>query len=208
MYTALKTSQVPAALELWNQGDSRARDQLIAYAVDRLRKLAAALLQRNSVRRWEQSDDLLQQAAMRLHRSLERATPRDAKALLQLAALEMRHALIDLARHYYGPRGIGCHYHSAHGRDSGDAPFSSEQAEMLAGPLDAADRAESIRRLYLAIDGLPGEEREVVDLVWMHELSQAEAAAVLGVAMKTVARRWRRARLRLYEALQHSPSQS
>jgi DNA-directed RNA polymerase specialized sigma24 family protein len=37
--------------------------------------------------------------------------------------------------------------------------------------------------------------------MWIHELSQVEAATVLGVATKTIARRWRRAKLKLAEAL-------
>jgi RNA polymerase sigma-70 factor (ECF subfamily) len=52
-----------------------------------------------------------------------------------------------------------------------------------------------------AIDGLPKDEREVFDLVRIQGLSYAEAAAVVGVSMKTVQRRLNRARLLLAEEL-------
>jgi RNA polymerase sigma-70 factor (ECF subfamily) len=57
------------------------------------------------------------------------------------------------------------------------------------------------RRMLAAIEGLPEDEREVFDLVGIHGLTHAEAAAVLGVSVKTVQRRLNRARLLLAEQL-------
>ena len=45
------------------------------------------------------------------------------------------------------------------------------------------------RRIIDRIDALPAEEREAFDLVRIQGMTQAEAAAVLGVSPKTV-RRW------------------
>lgn len=206
MHYSLHTSQVPAALELWEQGDTSARARLVDYVATRLQHLAHAMLRTNPVRRWEHSDDLLQQALMRLHRSLEHACPPDARALLQLAALEMRHALIDLARHYFGPCGMGFNLRSISAQNAASDPLENSNRQGL-GPEELFDRAESFERLYRAIGELPAEEREVVDLIWLHELSQSEAAAVLGIAVKTVGRRWRRARLQLYDSLREPPLQ-
>jgi DNA-directed RNA polymerase specialized sigma24 family protein len=41
--------------------------------------------------------------------------------------------------------------------------------------------------------------------VWYQELSQAEAAALLGVAVRTVKSRWLKARLRVQQELGGSP---
>ncbi len=175
----------------------------MAYVADRLRRLSRDMIRSNPVRRWENADDLLQQALVRLHRSLERARPTDARALLELAALEMRHALIDLARHYFGPLGVGANHRSYPPVEGQFEP----RYEPMSAPELCVDRAESLQRLYVAISSLPDEEREVIDLLWLHELSHAEAAAVLGVAIKTVGRRWRKARLRLFDALREVPAQ-
>jgi DNA-directed RNA polymerase specialized sigma24 family protein len=48
---------------------------------------------------------------------------------------------------------------------------------------------------------LPPIEREAFDLLFYQELSQAEAAAVLAVSVRTIKRRWQSARLRLVQNL-------
>ena len=63
-----------------------------------------------------------------------------------------------------------------------------------------------MRRLYEAIECLPEDEREVVNLLWMHEFSQVEAATLLEVATKTIARRCGTARLLLHQSLAESGS--
>ena len=55
--------------------------------------------------------------------------------------------------------------------------------------------------MLLAIEGLPEEDREVFELVRIQGLTHAEAAAVVGVSVKTVQRRLNRARLLLAEEL-------
>ena len=98
MSHALRTSQVAAALELLQQGDPSARSQLIEYASDRLRSLAAAMLRGNPVGRWEQSEDLLQEALVRLNRNSSKLHPQVPAPMLDIAALGMRQALIDFAQ--------------------------------------------------------------------------------------------------------------
>lgn len=196
MLVAPRTSQISGLLDRLHGGDASAREALIAYAADRLNTLAQEMLRANRLQRWEQSDDLLQQTLMRLSGSIDNGQIDNVRSFFRLASLEMRHALIDLARRYFGPNGIGTH-HETQGSDSPGHPVrvfvSSDDARMA--------RVEAMRRLYDAIESLPEEERDVVDLLWFHDLSQIEAAAVLGVATKTVARRWARARLRLHQDL-------
>ncbi len=55
--------------------------------------------------------------------------------------------------------------------------------------------------MHEQVERLPPEEREVFDLCWYHDLTQEEAAAALGVSVRTIKRRWLRARLRLQELL-------
>ena len=58
-------------LDRLRAGDGSARDHLVALAQARFVALARAMLRRYPhVRRWEQTDDLLQAALVRLHRSL------------------------------------------------------------------------------------------------------------------------------------------
>jgi DNA-directed RNA polymerase specialized sigma24 family protein len=55
---------------------------------------------------------------------------------------------------------------------------------------------------------LPDDLRAAFDLLWYQELTQAEAAALLGVAVPTVKSRWLKARLRVQQALGGSPFDS
>jgi RNA polymerase sigma factor (sigma-70 family) len=196
-----RTSQVAELLDLWQRGDQSARSRLIAFASDRLGKLARAMLMGNPLHRFEGSDDLMQQTLVRLNRCIDQAQPTTASAVLALAAVEMRRALIDFARHYFGSRGIG----SNEVLQPETAVSAMQPPQILASgvpePNQAVLQAENLERLYAAVDDLAEEERQVVDLLWIHDLTQLEAAAVLGIAPRTVGRRWRRARVQLYEAL-------
>ncbi len=49
---------------------------------------------------------------------------------------------------------------------------------------------------------LPEKEREVVDLLYFHGLTQIETATLLGIAERTVRRHWTIAKVKLFEGLQ------
>jgi len=71
---------------------------------------------------------------------------------------------------------------------------SSRQADDSEVALQKADKGRLLRR---CIDALSTEYREIVDLVYFHELSVAEASAVLGIPEGTVKTRLFNARKRL-----------
>ena len=56
-----------------------------------------------------------------------------------------------------------------------------------------------------AVARLPDDLRSVFDLLWYQEMSQAEAAALLGVSVPSVKLRWMKARLRVQQALDGVP---
>ncbi len=70
-----------------------------------------------------------------------------------------------------------------------------------ANPLDGLEQAEQVERVRLALASLPAHYREAVVLCEMEELSYAEVAEMLGVAVGTVRSRLHRARAILVEKL-------
>jgi RNA polymerase sigma-70 factor (ECF subfamily) len=67
---------------------------------------------------------------------------------------------------------------------------------------------EKLRRwteFHEAVSRLPVDLRAVFDLLWYQGLPQAEAAALLGIAVPTVKLRWMKARLQVQQALGGSP---
>jgi RNA polymerase sigma-70 factor (ECF subfamily) len=193
------TVQIQNCLDRLRGGDEAARDELLRIACERLRSLARKMLRSYpNVHRWEQTDDVLQNAALRLCRTLQQLTVAAPRDFFRLAALNIRRELLDLAKHYYGPHGQGAHHVTNPGSDS------SRGGPALADPADLSGepgRLAAWGEFHQQIEALPDEEREVFDLLWYQGLSQAEAAEVLHVSERTVKRRWQTARLKLHEAL-------
>ncbi len=198
-----QTSQIQRRLVRLRSGDESARDELLSLASDRLTRLARKMLRSYpSVARWEQTDDVLQNAALRLCRALKDLTPGSPRSFFNLAAVQIRRELIDMARHYQGPQGLGAN-HASRGGGSEAAPGgpNDSPATDTNEPAKLADWTE----FHQQAEALPDEAREVFDLIWYQGLTQAEAAAVLGVTERVVRWRWRDARLTLHKSLRGEP---
>jgi RNA polymerase sigma-70 factor (ECF subfamily) len=149
-----------------------------------------------AVRRWVESGDVLQGALMRLLRALNDVQPGSVRDFFALAAQQIRRELIDLARHYYGPQGLGAN-HATHAAE-GSGPQPAENApDRGTEPGGLADWCE----FHARIEELPEEQREVVGLLFYQGLTQAEAAQLLGVTVRTVQRRWHAALLELHDTM-------
>jgi RNA polymerase sigma-70 factor (ECF subfamily) len=196
-----QTLHIQACLDRIHGGDQAARGELLSCACERLRNLARKMLRGYpNVRRWEQTDDVLQNAALRLHRTLQQLPVQTALDFFRLAALNIRRELLDLAKHHYGPRGQGAHHATW---DSGDSSTTRSDSGLAAPPDPSDDpaRLAAWGEFHEQIGALPDKERAVFDLIWYQGLSQAEAATLLNVSERTVKRRWQAARLMLHEAL-------
>jgi RNA polymerase sigma-70 factor (ECF subfamily) len=186
-------------IDRMHSGDPEARDELLDRACHRLRGLTRKMLKGfERVRRWELTDDVLQNALVRLWGALRQTQPRSAREFFGLAALQVRRELIDLARQYYGPEGLGAH-HASHlvGEDARDAPQAGDRPDDTHDPGRLALWTEFHRQ----VDALPSEEREAFDLLWYQELTYAQACRVLGVSEATLKRRWLSARRHIHQAL-------
>jgi RNA polymerase sigma-70 factor (ECF subfamily) len=194
-----QTLLIQSYLDRLRDGDETARGELLQCADERLRSLARKMLRAYPrVHRWEETDDVLQNAALRLHRTLGEITPATPRDFFRMAALNIRRELLDLAKHYFGPLGHGTK-HASGGPDDSSA---GERAPADRGDLSTEpSRLAAWGEFHEQIGALPEEEREVFDLLWYQGLNQAEAAELLGVSERTIKRRWQAARLRLHEAL-------
>jgi RNA polymerase sigma-70 factor (ECF subfamily) len=179
-------------------GDPAARDALVGHACDRLRHLTSRMLKGYpGVGRWEQTDDVLQGALIRLDRALKATVPQSARHFYHLAALQIRRELLDLAAKHAGPEGTGANHQT-----DGSGAALGGAADPSGGPSSVADWAE----FHHAVDRLPAVDREVFGLLWYGGLSQEEAADVVGVSVRTVKRRWQAARLALARAFGGAPA--
>jgi RNA polymerase sigma-70 factor (ECF subfamily) len=193
-----RTTQLQRLLDVAAAGDEKAYDELIAAASKRLVGLTRKMLRNYPhLRRWEETDDVFQNAAIRLCRSLRKLKPESVRGFFGLVAVEIRRTLIDLLRHHFGPEGAAAKHES-------DVQASFNENLLLRsapGPQDDAESLELWQRFHEAMEALPTEEREVMHLVWYTGITQAEVATALGVSVPTVKRRWYRARIRLLDAM-------
>ncbi len=183
-------------------GDQAARDPLLQLACQRLGWLARKMLRDfPGVARWEGTDDVLQNATLRLHRALKSVTPESSRSFFNLAAVQIRRELIDLSRHYYGPQGVGANHESLGRSDSLRGPVLDGPAHETNEPARLAGWTE----FHSHVEALPDEQREVFNLLWYQGLTQLEAAELIGVSERVVKWRWRAARLALHRAMKGEP---
>jgi RNA polymerase sigma factor (sigma-70 family) len=203
------TAVLQRQLERASAGDAEARQRLLERTRDRLMRHARRLLHGGYARLepFAQTDDIIQQLFLKILQNQDRFwVNADGQPLRRLAeffghsSAWMRDVLCDLLR-------------KAYGRD-GDRPA---MLPLDGGPSDAGTQyepssdtldGEKVRRwteFHEAAARLPDDLRAVFDLLWYQGMPQAEAAALLGIAVRTVKFRWMKARLQVQQALGGSP---
>jgi hypothetical protein len=85
------TAQLHGWLDRVQAGDLAARDELLRGVGNRLERLARKMLRRfPGVRRWVQTDDVLQSAVLRLLRALQEVRPESMRDFFRLASPRRR----------------------------------------------------------------------------------------------------------------------
>ncbi|MDG1892350.1 MAG: sigma-70 family RNA polymerase sigma factor [Verrucomicrobiota bacterium] len=199
-----QTTQIQALIDRLTEGDASARTELFNCTWERLLRLTRHIARDfPPVRRWEQTEDIFQNASIRIWKALEKVPLQNARHFLRLAAEKIRFELIDLARHYQGPLGQGHNHQTQVAQEETASPRPFEHADDGADPSLAAQWTD----VHAQVHRLPEELKEVFDLLWYHDLKQQEVATLLHVDVRTIKRRWRQARLQLQTMLNDLPSQ-
>lgn len=194
---------VRRAIERLQRGDPAAKNDLLAYAQQQLLRMVRKMLHGESgyaaVRRWEQTDDVLQGSLIRLSRTIDNLpinTPRD---FFKLAATNIRWELKDLRDKYLADKSPAQNHHTdmPRARAEGRAPIDRVLAGMPAPP----DSFATISQFLDVMETLADEDREILDLILVHGLARQEAADHLGLTLGTFKRRYADACNRLGEQL-------
>jgi RNA polymerase sigma-70 factor (ECF subfamily) len=197
----LSTTLMRQLVSRHQHGDAAATDELLRRTSARIQGIARRMLHRfPGVRRWEQSEDVVQNATLRLLRALRQMRPDTLRSFYWLAAEQIRRELLDLARLYYGPLGLGKHH-------DGDLRLEGDGGELMArrepaAPAESPEEAERWAAFHEAVARLPPEEREVFGLTFYHGWGQKEIGELLRKGERTVRRRWRSAMMRLHDLLE------
>src|SRR5262245_5346538 len=203
------TTVLQGQLERAMTGDAAARQRLLELTRDRLTRHARRFLHGHYARLepFAQTDDVVQQLYLKILRNPERFWVKaDGDPVQTLAeyfghtSAWMRDVLCDLLR-------------QACGRDDNRPaalPLDGGPSDTGPGyePSSTTAEGEKVRRwteFHEAVARLPDDLRAVFDLLWYQEMSQAEAAELLGFAVRTVKLRWMKARLQVQQALGGDP---
>jgi RNA polymerase sigma factor (sigma-70 family) len=203
--TAVLQGQLERALT----GDVAARQRLLELTRDRLMRHAHRFLHGRYARLepFAQTDDVVQQLYVKILQNQERfwvnAHGEPVRTLGEFfghTSAWIRDVLCDLLRKEYGRGDNRPAALPLDGGASAAAPRYEPSSNTLNG--------EKVRRwteFHEVVARLPDDLRAVFDLLWYQELSQAEAAALLGIAVPTVKLRWMKARLQVQQALGGTP---
>ncbi|MDM4017701.1 RNA polymerase sigma factor [Roseiconus lacunae] len=148
------------------------------------RRLAHRMLRTfPGVRRWEETDDVVQAALVRLHRSIESIQIQSPLHLRRLAALQIRRELLNFAQ-----------------RHSRKGSYAANHESCLGSLPSIQDRPdhptlEEWGRFHQCVEELPKGVLEVFEMIWYTGLSQQEAALQLGISLRQCQRRWTTARM-------------
>ena len=82
-------------------------------------------------------------------------------------------------------------------------PYSRSDLRSNAARAAVSSALHAWCEFHEQVRRLPADEREVIDLLFYQELTQAEAANLLHVTVRTVQRRWQSALLELHRVLKH-----
>ncbi len=175
---------VQDCLDRHKAGDIGARAQLVEWAYPPLERIAARRYRSFlRLKGWVPVEDVVEDAAIKLWRVLERIAPATPADLLRLLGVQVRRVLIESTRRHCGPHGL------------------VTRTEKRDGALDSAcdrDRdPEALARwtaFHEAIAALPQRERAIARLVWYGQLTLVAAGALVGVSADVAERRWHDAR--------------
>lgn len=186
------TGEITGLLAAARQGDGNATQRLITLVYDELRSMA-----RRQLRHWRQGQTVTTTALV--HETYLKlvdagnASWDDRSHFFSVAALAMRHILVDSARRRVAKK-----------RGGEEVRVAFDELRLGDGKGDAEARAVEILAIDRALTSLSAlDERlsRLVELRFFAGLTEEEAAEVLGTSERTVRRDWRKARSFLFQAL-------
>jgi RNA polymerase sigma factor (sigma-70 family) len=196
------TDRLACCLERLAAGEKSARNEILEICDQRMRVLSHRLLGKFAkVRRWDNTDDVAQNAAIRLHRALADTVPDSPRGLMGLMATQIQRELLDLARKHAGPHSWASNHDTNAGQFDRDGVCRVDEAEATDGAEETIP-LERWEEFHEAIEGLSGDLREVFRMVWYLGLDREAAAKAMGCSVRTLGRMWAEAREQVGRAME------
>lgn len=193
------TGHLQTLIDRAKKGDQKARNELLTYSYQRLRRIAHGQLSG----RFEflpeaaaQTDDVTQELYLKLLAEWDSfISPIDSAVhYLNRAAWYMRKVLSDFCRKEFGrlngPDGLP----SRPGKASLETPGADYRGRDLGTSTYDPARLLAWTAFHEEVDRLPEDLKDVVNMRWYHDLDHQEIAGLLGLTEAGVHARWAKAR--------------
>jgi RNA polymerase sigma factor (TIGR02999 family) len=179
-----KQDDITLLLHAWREGNVEAENQLFSLVIPDLRRIARLLMKREPPGHSMQATELVDQIYLRLVAAKDRDW-QNRRHFYSIAARAMRRYLIDHAR-----------------RRSHDDFVEVELIEDLLSKDDGSlEMALTVDNLLSQLAQIQPDLGQVVELKYFLGLTDVEVANVLGMNLRTMKRRWRDARLWLFDRI-------
>ncbi|HRI05155.1 MAG TPA: sigma-70 family RNA polymerase sigma factor [Pyrinomonadaceae bacterium] len=182
-----RSAEITQILQDWNGGNADAKERLLPFVYDELRRQARFLMSSERSNHTLQPTALVHEAFMRISEQ-SGIDWQNRGHFYGIASRLMRQILVDHARS-----------HAAVKRGSNAVHFSIDDVQI---PVE--ERAHSILCLDEVLERLEQfdeQQAKIVEMRFFGGLSNAEIAETLGISERTVGRDWQTARLWLYREL-------
>jgi RNA polymerase sigma factor (TIGR02999 family) len=180
-------SEITRILQDWNGGNEAAKEQLLPFVYDELRRQARYLMSSERSNHTLQPTALVHEAFLRLSEQTG-IEWRDRSHFYGFASRVMRQILVDHAR-----------LHATAKRGNHPIHFSLDDVQV---PIE--ERAEAILILNEVLGRLENfdeQQAKIVEMRFFGGMNNGEIAESLGISERTVGREWQAARLWLYREL-------
>lgn len=186
------TGEITSLLAAARQGDGSATHRLMTLVYDELRAMARRQLRYRRPDQTITTTALVHEAYLKLV-DQNGATWQDRSHFFSVAALAMRHILVDSARRRVAKK-----------RGGEDVRITLDEFRLSGEETDAETRAVEVLAVDRALTSLAAlDERlsQLVELRFFAGMTEEETAQVMGTSERTVRRDWRKARAFLFQAL-------
>ncbi len=179
-------------LAAWRDGDDRALERLVPVMYRELRRIAGIYMRNERDDHTWQPTALVHEALLRFVRQENRCYD-DRGHFLAVMATIMRRVLVDYARRRLRVK---------RGGNAVFVPLEEANCPVISPSRQIVALDEALEALARADQ----QQAKLVELRFFAGLSVEETAGVLGISTRTVKRRWRTARIWLYERLNQPPA--
>lgn len=185
--TEEKASEITQILHDWNDGDKNAKERLLPYVYNELKRQARYLMSSERSNHTLQPTALVHEAFIKLSEQ-SGVDWKNRSHFFGIASRLMRQILVDHARK-----------HAAAKRGSNPSHFSIDDVQIA-----VVDRAASILALDEVLDKfakIDERQAQIVEMKFFGGLNNQEIAEALEISERTVGREWQAARLWLYREI-------